>query len=111
MSAPTAIAPASLPAYLDHFAPLIGDRRTATTFRAIVAGILAAGSLVAARIAAQSPVLAQAKDAAQRVLRFANGETTKRSKLDAASLVNQLAHRALDRLRQSPEGQDIWLII
>jgi hypothetical protein len=111
MPAPTAISTASLPAYLDQFAPLIGDRRTATTFREIVAGILAAGSLVAARIAAKSPLLAQAKDAAQRVLRFATGETTKRSQLDAPNLVNQLAQCGRERLRHAPDDQDIWLII
>lgn len=44
-----------LDAYLEHFAPLIGDRRTGRAFRATVQGILGAESLVAARIAAFSP--------------------------------------------------------
>ncbi len=46
---------AGLEAYLDTFAPLIGDRRTERTFRATVRGIIAAESLACARIAAFSP--------------------------------------------------------
>ena len=45
--------------YLEQFAPLIGDRRTGRTFRATVQGIIGAESLVAARIAAFSPVTAE----------------------------------------------------
>ena len=41
--------------YLEHFEPLIGDRRTGRTFRAAVRGIIGAETLVAARIAAFSP--------------------------------------------------------
>ncbi len=41
--------------YLDHFRPLIGDRRTGRLFRATVQGILGAETLVAAQIAAFSP--------------------------------------------------------
>lgn len=41
--------------YLDDYAPLVKDRRTAATFRATVAGIIGAESLVCARIAAFSP--------------------------------------------------------
>ena len=41
--------------YLEHFAPLIGDRRTGRLFRATVQGIIGAETLVAARIAAFSP--------------------------------------------------------
>jgi hypothetical protein len=44
-----------LDGYLEHFAPLIGDRRTGRLFRATVRGIIGAESLVAARIAAFSP--------------------------------------------------------
>ena len=44
-----------LEAYLQHFEPLLGDRRTAETFRGTVAGIIGAESLVCARIAAFSP--------------------------------------------------------
>lgn len=111
MSATSEVSTASLPAYLDHFAPLIGDRRTATTFRETVGGILAAGSLVASRIAAKSAVLSQAKDGAQRVLRLATGDSTKRSHLDTAHLVEHLARRAVARLRQTPAGDDLWLIM
>lgn len=41
--------------YLDDYAPLIGDRRTMTTFRGTVTGIIGAESLICARIAAFSP--------------------------------------------------------
>jgi hypothetical protein len=41
--------------YLEHFRPLIGDRRSGRLFRATVQGIIGAESLVAARIAAFSP--------------------------------------------------------
>jgi hypothetical protein len=44
-----------LDGYLDHFGPLIGDRRTGRLFRATVQGIIGAETLVAARIAAFSP--------------------------------------------------------
>ena len=44
-----------LDAYLEHFAPLIGDRRTERLFRATVQGIIGAETLVAAQIAAFSP--------------------------------------------------------
>jgi hypothetical protein len=41
--------------YLDDYAPLVRDRRTAATFRGTVAGIIGAEGLVCARIAAFSP--------------------------------------------------------
>jgi hypothetical protein len=41
--------------YLDHYAPLLGDRRTAATFRGTITGIIGAESLVCSRIAAFSP--------------------------------------------------------
>jgi hypothetical protein len=44
-----------LDAYLEHFAPLIGDRRTGRLFGATVQGIIGAESLVCARIVAFSP--------------------------------------------------------
>lgn len=47
--------------YLDHYAPLLGDRRTATAFRGAVAGIIGAESLVCARIAAFSPSVVAAE--------------------------------------------------
>ena len=45
----------ALDEYLEHFDPLIGDRRTGRLFRATVHGIIGAETLVAARIAAFSP--------------------------------------------------------
>ena len=44
-----------LDGYLEHFDPLIGDRRTGRALRATVEGIIGAETLVAARIAAFSP--------------------------------------------------------
>ena len=41
--------------YLEHFRPLIGDRRTGRLFRATVQGMIGAESLVCAQIAAFSP--------------------------------------------------------
>jgi hypothetical protein len=111
MSSVAEFSTASLPSYLNHFNALFHDRRSQCTFHEIVAGILAAGSLVCARIAAKAPLFARAKDPAQRVIRFADGTSTSRSKLDAATLVNQLAQRAKLRLQQTPPEHDIWLII
>ena len=65
--------------YLGHFDSLIGDKRTRKTFGAIVRGIINARSLICQRIAAHSPVLSAAQDGAQRVIRLAKGESTKRS--------------------------------
>jgi hypothetical protein len=45
--------------YLDYFEPLVGDRRTGRLLRATVQGILGAETLVAAQIAAFSPVAAE----------------------------------------------------
>jgi len=44
-----------LDGYLGWFDPLVGDRRTGRLFGAVVAGVIGAQSLVAARIAALSP--------------------------------------------------------
>lgn len=46
---------ALLERYLDDYAPLIRDRRTMTTFRGTVTGIIGAERLICARIAAFSP--------------------------------------------------------
>lgn len=44
-----------LESYLATFDPLVGDKRTARTFRGTVQGIIGAESLVCSRIAAFSP--------------------------------------------------------
>ena len=44
-----------LDSYLAAFDPLIGDARTARTFRGTVQGIIGAESLICSRIAAFSP--------------------------------------------------------
>jgi hypothetical protein len=95
--------------YLVHFDSLIGDKRTSTTFGEIVRGIINAGSLVCQRIAAHSPLLSAAKDGAQRVIRLAKGESTKRSELDAEHLVGALCERGVAHLSES-EADELWLI-
>ena len=100
---------APLADYLGHFDRLIGDRRTARTFRAIVRGIINAGSLVCQQIAAHSPFLSEAKDGAQRVIRLAKGESTQRSELDADQLVAALCERGVEHLAKS-ESDELWLI-
>jgi hypothetical protein len=95
--------------FLVHFEGLIGDRRTAKTFVAIVQGIVNGGSLVCQRIAAHAPLLATVKHGAQRVIRFVKGESTKRSEVDAEHLVEALCERGVERLAES-EAEELWLI-
>lgn len=97
-------------AYISTFYGLIGDLRTQMTFTEIVRGIISAGSLVCQRIAAQSAVLMAAKDGAQRVVHFARGESTKRSRVDAESLTAKLRERGLAQLSESESGE-LWLIL
>lgn len=99
-----------LAGYLQPYQALFGDRRTATTFEQIVLGIIAAGSLVAQRIAAHAPKLAASKYGADRVLRLVHGDSTKRSpQLDANHLTESLRHAALEQLSQQP-SDELWLI-
>jgi hypothetical protein len=100
---------APLTEYLGHFDKLIGDKRTGKTFGEIVRGIINAGSLVCQQIAVHSPLLSEAKDGAQRVIRLAKGESTKRSDLDATHLVNALRERGVEHLAKS-EAEELWLI-
>ena len=95
--------------YLEHFDRLIGDKRTGKTFSEIVQGIINGGSLVCQRIAAHSSLLSEAKDGAQRVIRLAKGESTKRSDLDAEHLVAALCQRGLEQLAKSVVDE-LWLI-
>jgi hypothetical protein len=95
--------------YLAHFGELIGDKRTGVTFVEIVKGIVGAGSLVCSEIAAHSGILSLAKDAGQRVRRFATGESTQRSQVDADSLTAKLRSRAVEQLSQA--DTDVWLIL
>lgn len=85
--------------YVAHFSTLFGDKRSRATFAAIISGVLAAGSLVCSRIAAVAPLLSVVRDGAQRVLRFASGESTQRSSVTgistAARLVEKLAERGV----------------
>src|SRR5579863_619931 len=99
----------SLESYLQHFDGLLGDKRTRRTFQASITGILAAGTLICQRIAACSAELSRAKDGAQRVLRLATGESTKRSQVDAEHLTEQLREVAVEQLAQAPEDE-LWLI-
>ena len=96
--------------YLTHFDVLIAYARTRTTFTETVKGIIAAGSLVCQRIAAQSPVLAAVQNGAQRVIRMVMGESTKRSPdLDAAHLTAKLRAHAVEHLGSVP-ADEVWLI-
>jgi len=98
-----------LQSYLQHFDGLLGDVRTRRTFQASIKGILAAGTLICQRIAACSGELSRAKDGAQRILRLATGESTKRSQVDAEHLTEQLRAVAVEQLAQAPEDE-LWLI-
>lgn len=95
--------------YLAPYHDLIGDKRTRTTFDETIRGIIGAGSLICQQIAAASPVLATAKKGAQRVIRLASGESTRRSELDAVHLTQQLREAAVDHLAQAPE-EELWLV-
>jgi len=98
-----------LPGYLASFDQLMGDRRTAVTFRETVKGIIGAGSLVCQQIAASSAVLSQAKEGGQRVSRMARGESTKRSQIDAASVTAALRERGIAYLSEA-DTEELWLI-
>jgi hypothetical protein len=96
--------------YLQSFHRLIGDTRTRTTFTETVRGMIAAGSLVCQRIAAQSAVLARGHYGAQRVLRLVTGERTVRSpQFDANHLTAQLRAQAVAHLSQSA-ATELWLV-
>ncbi len=98
-----------LESYLQRFDGLLGDVRTRRTFQASIKGILAAGTLICQRIAACSAELSRVKDGAQRILRLATGESTKRSQVDVEHLTAQLREVALEQLAQAPEDE-LWLI-
>ena len=95
--------------YLRQFEGLIGDQRTGVTFGEVIKGIISAGSLVCEQIAAHSQLLARTTKGAQRVIRLAKGESTKRSQLDAASLTEQLRRCGLAELATS-EADELWLM-
>src|SRR5436190_23811150 len=96
--------------YLVSFESLVGDRRTWMTLTETVKGIITSGSLVCARIAAQSPVLGMVKKGAQRIIRMVRGATTKRSPdLDAFHLTAQLRAHAQAHLAELPSAE-LWLI-
>jgi hypothetical protein len=96
--------------YLHHFSELIGDKRTLETLTEMVRGIISAGSLVCRKIASCSPILSEVKDGAQRVIRFAKGQSTQRSEVDAAHLTERLRSRGLAHLREV-ESKELWLIL
>jgi len=96
--------------YLEAFAPLVGDRRTWTTFSETVKGIVTSGSLVCQRIAAHSPLLGAVKKGAQRIIRMVTGVTTKRSpNLEAEHLTAQLRTQAVAQFADAPTDE-LWLI-
>ena len=95
--------------FLASFTSLIGDRRTARTFTAILLGLIAAGSTICERIGSHSPLLAPAKRRAQRVIRFCLGSSTHRSHLDADHLTARLRERAVAHLAETA-STELWLI-
>lgn len=98
-----------LPEYLASFDRLMGDRRTAVTFRETVKGIIGSGSLICQQIAASSATLSQAKEGGQRVSRMARGESTKRSEIDAASVTAVLRERGVAYLSEA-DTNELWLV-
>lgn len=96
--------------YLEAFETLVGDRRTWITLTETVKGIVASGSLVCQRIAAQSCVLGAVTKGAQRIIRMVTGTTIKRSpNLDAEHLTAELRTRAVAHLASAP-SDELWLI-
>lgn len=96
-------------AYLKPFANLVGDVRTWRTLLEVVKGIIASGSVIGERIAASSAELSRSKNGAQRVLRMAKGESTKRSELNAEDLTARLRQVGVEQLQKS-EAEEVWLI-
>lgn len=96
--------------YLDHYGSLIGDKRTKKAFQGTIKGIIAAETLVCARIAAHSPELAAGKNSEQRIRRMVGigkQKTTKRSSLDAGHLCAKLQERALEQLQ---DEEEVWVM-
>ena len=98
-----------LPEYLASFDGLIGDQRTRVTFGETVKGIISAGSLACQRIAASSAILSVAKEGGQRVSRMATGESTKRSQINAETLIVALRERGIRHLAGA-NTDELWLI-
>jgi hypothetical protein len=95
--------------FLSQYDPLIGDARTQRTFGGVVEGVIGAGSLCCARIAAFSPTLAAAGAAGEkRVRRMIQGESTKRSVLSEDALVGSLQGRAVQQLAGRDE---VWVAV
>src|SRR4051812_27372531 len=101
----------ALSSYLAAFAPLFGDTRTRRTFAHICFGLLAAGSLLAARIGAHAPRLARLCNPSQPVLRFATGDSAQRSPVSPTALTAYVAQHGVDTLTAAPPGTDIWLVL
>jgi hypothetical protein len=96
--------------YLEPFESLVGDQRTWVTLTETVRGIIGSGSLVCQRIAAHAPVLASVTKGAQRVIRMATKQSTKRSPhLDAEHLTAQLRTNAVQQLHAAAPDE-LWLI-
>lgn len=95
--------------YLKPFAGLIGDRRTWRAWLETVKGIIASGSVIGERIAAASEELSRSRNGAQRVLRMAKGESTKRSELGAEDLTARLRQVGVAQI-QGSKTEEVWLI-
>lgn len=111
MSPVSANAADALTTYLAAFAPLFGDRRSYRTFQHICYGILAAGSLRAARIAAHAPAFAPLRAPSQPIIRFATGDSTQRSTISPPTLTTTVAQHGLAAFATTPPATEIWLIL
>lgn len=98
----------ALASYLSYYRPLIGDYRTQTLFQGTIKGIIGSESLVCAQIAARSPELAAWPNSPQRIRRLAMHKSTKRSTLDAGSLIGRLRQRSIEQLVNEDE---IWMLV
>jgi len=95
--------------YVEHFQALVGDKRTGRVLQGTIEGIIGAESLVCARIAAYSPMLAtKSNNGEQRIRRMASGDTTKRSEMDAEHLIERLQARGVEQLLGDEE---VWAIV
>ena len=95
--------------YVRGFDSLIGDRRTGWTFREVLKGIIGAGKLICQQIAAHSALWMVSGKGAQRVIRLAKGESTKRSQLEADYLTERLRAYGLAELAES-DTDELWLM-
>jgi hypothetical protein len=89
--------------FLSAFDSLTGDERTRRTFQGVIHAIISGESLRAAVIARFPPEMAAIRNGEGRVRRMAEGDSTKRSRLDADQVTNILREQGVANLRAEPE--------